>query len=226
MDFPSFLNSLTPGFTPVLSKHYQSSDFVSIDLSKSNTKLNKIDVTSAVGFQGYIKKYLNKNKAKIAYGGYLENRSLYRRSSYFADNFSAERNIHIGLDIWSPAGTEVIAPLDGRVHSFENNINFGDYGPTIVLEHQEEDWLFYSLYGHLDKTSIEDLLPGYFFKKGARLGALGASEVNGDYAPHLHFQIIQDLEGKVGDYPGVIAKEDLAHYQLNCPDPNLLLKIN
>ena len=63
-------------------------------------------------------------------------------------------------------------------------------------------------------------------KKGDIIATLGSAEVNGDYAPHLHFQIIRDMEGKTGDYPGVASARDLKHFQDNCPDPNLLLKIS
>jgi hypothetical protein len=36
------------------------------------------------------------------------------------------------------------------------------------------------------------------------------ASVNGDYAPHLHFQIISNIEDYQGDYPGVCSKSDLA----------------
>ena len=54
---------------------------------------------------------------------------------------------------------------------------------------------------------------------------IGGTEVNGDYAPHLHFQIIKDIEGFEGDYPGVSSQNNLAYYSDNCPDPNLILKL-
>lgn len=60
---------------------------------------------------------------------------------------------------------------------------------------------------------------------GDKIGAVGSAKVNGEYAPHLHFQIIEDLQGNSGDYPGVSSKEDIEFYLKNCPDPNLLLKI-
>lgn len=57
------------------------------------------------------------------------------------------------------------------------------------------------------------------------MASIGNSEVNGDYAPHLHFQIIKNIEDYWGDYPGVCNTNDLNFYIENCPDPNLLLKI-
>ncbi|MNX43456.1 hypothetical protein D3C86_739100 [compost metagenome] len=118
-----------------------------------------------------------------------------------------------------------MAPLDGKVHSFKNNIGLGDYGPTIILEHEVENEKFYTLYGHLSLESIKDLNVGKQFKKGEQIATLGNAAVNGDYAPHVHFQIIQDIEDYWGDYPGVCNSNDLNFYIENCPDPNLLLKI-
>ena len=66
---------------------------------------------------------------------------------------------------------------------------------------------------------------GDIVKKGERIATLGLPPINGDYAPHLHFQIIIDMEGKVGDYPGVCSEKTLPFYKSNCPDPNILLKI-
>ena len=66
---------------------------------------------------------------------------------------------------------------------------------------------------------------GDIVKKGEQIATLGLPPINGDYAPHLHFQIIIDMEGKTGDYPGVCGEKTLTFYEDNCPDPNLLLKI-
>ena len=66
---------------------------------------------------------------------------------------------------------------------------------------------------------------GTTVKKGEIIATLGSSPINGDYAPHLHFQIIIDIQNKIGDYPGVCSKNNLEFYSQNCPNPNLLLKI-
>ena len=168
---------------------------------------------------------LLKNKAKVAFGGYNEERNLYKRSTVFNDNQTEERNIHIGLDLWIKAGTGVLAALDGTVHSFNYNNNLGDYGPTILLKHSIKYQTFYTLYGHLSLESIATIKVGDFFTKGQQLATLGDASVNGNYAPHLHFQIIKDIATNIGDYPGVCSKKDLNYYIENCPDPNLLLKI-
>lgn len=209
----------------VIDSSIDYSDYVAIDLSASNEELSKLNITDALAFENYIEDYLSKNHAKVAFGGYQEIRNLYKRSTVFNAENSDERNIHIGLDLWIKAGTSVLAALEGTIHSLQNNTALGDYGPTIILEHQLEDIKFYTLYGHLSLDSLIDKQIGSKVKKGEVIATLGSPPINGDYAPHLHFQIIIDIQNKVGDYPGVCNKKDLEFYSENCPDPNLLLKI-
>ena len=211
--------------TKVIDSTIDYSEYIPLDLSVINKELGEKKTKNASDFEVYIQNYLEKNNVKVAYGGYIETRNMYKRSSIFKKDSQPERDIHIGLDLWIKAGTVVLAALDGKVHSFKNNIGMGDYGPTIILEHQIEDEIFYTLYAHLSLESIQNLVVGTFFKKGENLATLGNSVVNGDYPPHLHFQIIRDIDNYWGDYPGVCNINDLNFYIENCPDPNLLLKI-
>lgn len=200
-------------------------DYFPLDLSVANVNLEKINLANAIAVEAYIEEQREIFDAKIAFGGYLEKRNLYQRSAHFTNENSEERNIHIGIDLWAPTGTIVICPLDGFVHSFKNNNSVGNYGPTLVLKHQLENETFYTLYGHLSLESIKNIKIGMSFTKGQQLATLGNSSENGDYAPHLHFQIIKNIENYNGDYPGVCSTSDLDFYLKNCPDPNLLLKI-
>jgi murein DD-endopeptidase MepM/ murein hydrolase activator NlpD len=210
----------------VIDKTISKNDYVSIDLSEKISDLLEIETDNAEVFEGFIENYLSKTNSKVAYGGYIETRNIYKRSTVFKNNNSEERNIHIGMDLWIKAGTNVHSALDGKIHSFQNNTALGDYGPTIILEHTIEDCTFYTLYGHLSSKSLDDKVLGTKVTKGQIIGNLGSPPINGDYAPHLHFQIIKDLEGKKGDYPGVCSQNKVDFYKNNCPDPNLLLKIN
>ena len=209
----------------VIDASIDYSDYVAIDLSTANKKLDDFDLSNAEKFQDFIENFLLINNAKVAFGGYNEIRNIYKRSAVFKDNISDERNIHIGLDLWIQAGTNVLAALLGKVHSFQNNTSLGDYGPTIILEHEIEKIKFYTLYGHLSEESLDHLFVGKQFAKGEKLATLGNFPVNGDYAPHLHFQIIENIGDFSGDYPGVCNIKDLDYYLANCPHPNILLKI-
>lgn len=198
-----------------------------LDLSIENPDLSHVDVSSSQELEAYIWQLLKRNKAQAAYGGYLERRGIYNRSNYFNQpNPLKERNIHLGLDIWIEANTPIYAPLEGVIHSFKNNTNHGDYGPTLILEHHIGGYEFYTLYGHLSLESITNREIGQTISRGQYIANLGKAEVNGDYPPHLHFQIIRDIKNCKGDFPGVSNQLDLDLYKSNCPDPNLLLKLN
>jgi len=200
-------------------------DYVALDLSATHTDQLKLDLTNAAIFEEFIEQHLSNNNAKVAFGGYLETRNLYKRSTVFKNEITDERNIHIGLDLWIKAGTSVLAALDGKIHSFQNNTSLGDYGPTIILEHFIDNITFYTLYGHLSADSLVGKEVGKFVKKGEQIATLGTAPINGDYAPHLHFQIIKDMQNKKGDYPGVCSQKEIEFYSENCPNPNFLLKI-
>lgn len=211
----------------VIDKKYSKSDYTNIDLSVSNESLNKINVNHPKEMEEFINEFTKMNNAKVAIGGYLEIRNLYKRSKYFNEqaNLSNERNIHLGVDIWAKEGTKVLAALDGEIHSFKNNTNHGDYGPCIVLKHQLEESVFYTLYGHLSLDSIKDVKIEQSVKQGDEIAQLGDSSINGDYAPHLHFQIIKDMQNNFGDYPGVCSLNQLSFFKENCPNPMELLGI-
>ena len=225
LNFKEFLVGISNKPFRVFGTNLKNSNYTAIDLSETNLELRDVDVSSASILANYITHYIRKKGALVAFGGYNEIRNIYKRSHYFNTDKKHERNIHIGMDLWCDAETPVYVPLDGKVHSYKNNTNFGDYGPTIILKHLINNIEFYTLYGHLSLTSIKNLKVNQVFKKGEQLAVLGDANVNGDYPPHLHFQIIRDLQGFKGDYPGVCNIADLNFYLNNCPDPNLLLKL-
>ena len=225
IDFSKFLNNLSSEPLHVLVASIPKSKYIPIDLSESNETLNNVDVSSSQKLDVFVDKHIHLHDAQVAYGGYLEVRNIYKRSSHFNSQADEERNIHLGIDLWSHAETPIFAPLNGVVHSFKNNTNYGDYGPTIILMHNISGVEFYTLYGHLSLASIQNLEVGKPFKQGGKIATLGDATVNGDYPPHLHFQIIKDIQDCEGDYPGVCSKQDLEFYRINCPDPDVLLKI-
>ncbi len=209
----------------VISPEIDYSDYVPLNLSVTNPELNQHKLETTKDYEIFIQKHIDKNQGKIAFGGYIETRNLYQRSTVFKNTNSDERNIHIGLDLWINEAASIHAVLDGTIHSFQNNTALGDYGPTIILEHEVESIKFHTLYGHLSEASLIGKKVGDIVKKGEQIATLGLPPINGDYAPHLHFQIIIDMEGKIGDYPGVCNEKTLLFYKSNCPDPNFLLKI-
>lgn len=223
--FNQQLLSLSKTSVPILDDSIPLETYVPIDLSVDNPYLKQLEIANPDICQSYIDEVLKSKDGKIAYGGYLEKRNLYGDKASFSDGRTSRRDIHLGIDYWSVAGTRVVAPIAGVVHSFKNNADVGDYGPTIILEHKVNGIIFYTLYGHLSISSLDGLSVGRRFIKGEVLATLGTPDINVNYAPHLHFQIIKDLSDFSGDYPGVCSQDTLEFYRENCPDPNLLLKI-
>ena len=164
----------------------------------------------------------------IGFGGYLEARPIYTAPEFVSEKKDGKewRTIHLGLDIWSLAGTEISCPLDAVVHSFANNEGVGNYGPTIILKHVvDKDLTFYTLYGHLSMDSLEELQVGMKIKAGAPFAKLGDHTINGNWPPHLHFQVILDILDHEADYPGVAFAEDKLIYNSLCPDPQLFFDL-
>ncbi len=136
MTFEDFLDAISATASPVLDPTISYRYYQPIDLSISNKALQNVNIADADTCEAYINAYLKHSRARVAYGGYLEERNLYHGTHNFIG--TEQRNIHLGLDLWAPVETPVTAVLNGRVHSFQNNMNSGDYGPTIILSHQIE----------------------------------------------------------------------------------------
>ncbi len=208
-----------------------------LDLTKNNTALTEFIFNDTAAFSEYIQQELNKTNSRYLIGGYNELREMYKRSALFnfektqlrtADisfNNTEPRRLHLGIDIWGAAGTEVYAPLGGMVHSFANNNNYGDYGATIILQHQIDMVPFYTLYGHLSLKDISALRHGQVITRGQCFAHFGTPIENGNWPPHLHFQVIEDMQLKEGDYPGVCKASEAVKYLANCPNPNLILNM-
>ncbi|MBC5775038.1 peptidoglycan DD-metalloendopeptidase family protein [Pontibacter sp. KCTC 32443] len=222
-ELSELLRRHTTAFAPVIDTDLQSNVVCRLDFTAENTLLQQTDLVDTATFNEAVNQMLAEQNAIVGVGGYFEDRSIYRRSSHF-DAAAESRNLHLGIDIWMEAGTPVYTPLDATVHSFQDNNNFGDYGPTIILQHELEGVTFYTLYGHLSRKSLEGLEVGKTLKKGDRIAWLGNYPENGDWPPHLHFQIMATMEGRSGDFPGVAAASDRAHFEQICPNPNLILQ--
>lgn len=220
-ELESVLMKNKPGFHPVVEFNPQSEKLFHFDFTSANTELSVSEISDTNVFSQYINDKLKNSGSKYGIGGYKENRTLYRRSKLF--NGEEPRSIHLGIDIWGPAGTKVYAPLGGVIHSFAFNDNFGDYGATVILLHQLDRIIFYTLYGHLSLHDIAGLNEGSYIIRGQQIGHFGEAKENGNWPPHLHFQVIKDMRESKGDYPGVCALRESKEYLANCPDADLVL---
>jgi len=209
-----------------------------VPFNKANDKLLLMDFTTTnktltpeifddtEKFSSYMNTQLQNANALYGIGGYNENRAIYSRSKHFDSLLNKEpRRIHLGIDIWGKEDTPVFAPLGGMVHSFAYNDQFGDYGATIVLLHQLDGMPFYTLYGHLSLEDIATLKDGEYISIGQKFAHFGNAKENGNWPPHLHFQVIENMELKRGDYPGVCTITEREKYLSNCTDPDFILNM-
>lgn len=193
------------------------------DFTANNMALTTAILADTTMFTDWVDQKLAQSKARYGIGGYNEHRTIYSRSAHF-DAGTEPRRLHLGIDIWGPAETPIFNFYAAKVHSFEFNDQFGDYGATIILQYQLDDLTLYALYGHLSLASLNGLKEGQVIPAGKQFASFGIAAENGHWPPHLHFQLMFDMEGKKGDYPGVCQFTNRAIYLNNCPDPALILK--
>ncbi|MBC7850086.1 MAG: peptidoglycan DD-metalloendopeptidase family protein [Chitinophagaceae bacterium] len=198
-----------------------------MDFTENNSELTTDIIENTNSFSEYIDRTLSIGNYKFGIGGYNELRTVYSRSALFNSKPGDEpRRLHLGTDIWGKTGTPVSAFMGGMVHSFANNDQFGDYGPTIVLVHQLEGMAFYTLYGHLGIADIANKTEGQYISRAEKIGHFGEPRENGQWPSHLHFQVIMDIGMYEGDYPGVCKFSERQHFLANCPDPDSILQLN
>jgi len=141
----------------------------------------------------------------LGLGPWGERRIIY--TAPFFESVLAEgtrRNVHLGLDIFAPAGTEMFTPVAATVVAATINPEPQDYGGLILLEHEPEPGLrFWTLWGHLDHASVRERRVGERLDAGAFVARLGDFAENGGWVPHVHLQLSTTHYEDVSIIPGV-----------------------
>jgi 4-aminobutyrate aminotransferase-like enzyme/Ser/Thr protein kinase RdoA (MazF antagonist) len=192
-----------------------------LDLSVSSLDLgNNSNFSTIKNFEKTISRMLENAGASIGYGGYGEVRPFYTTDAYSVMSNAGPqwRTVHLGTDIWAKPETPVLVPFNGKVNSFRDNAGDCNYGPTIILEHEiSKELKFFTLYGHLSRESLKGVSIGMPVSKGQQIAAIGSPPENGNWPPHLHFQLMLDMLGMEGDFPGVAFPEEQAVWLSLCP---------
>lgn len=200
---------------------------VPLDLSVSSTWLgHREEFNDLELFQFKIDRLQKQQPDKIIAGGYLEPRSLYTSNEYerIGNNGPESRTIHLGIDFWLAEGTPIHALFDSEVVIAVNDAGNKEYGGLLVLKHQFDTLEFYTLYGHLTVASATAHNKGDQIKKGEKIAELATFPENGNWAPHLHFQVMLSLLGHTTDFPGVTYTDQMLTWKSICPNPNLLFR--
>ena len=225
----SWLEQNRDSFGPLVDDDLQSDDLLMLDLSVGSLLLG--DNWNGGDEPALTAKIFSRMQAagvEVGIGRYNEARLVYTSEAFRVqtDELPEHRTVHLGIDLYKHSGAPIYAPLDGVVFSFADNEAPLDYGPTIILQHRIDDHTtFYTLYGHLDPASLNELEIGAPVVKGRQIGTIGKTESNGGWTPHLHFQIILDLLGESVNFPGVARPGERDIWLSICPDPNLILDI-
>jgi 4-aminobutyrate aminotransferase-like enzyme/Ser/Thr protein kinase RdoA (MazF antagonist) len=154
----------------------------------------------------------------LAIGRYGEERPIYRGPQY-KDPEGRSRTVHLGCDLFLPAGANVRSPFAGVIEERDDRALPYDYGGVLLIRHDG----FWTLHGHLEPDSIAHWSPGDPVEAGQIIAQMGPPEVNGGWDPHLHLQLFTHLAGGGTDLPGVAYPDELDLWQSISPDPNLLL---
>lgn len=206
-----------------------------LDLSVGSLDLPHPDEIARPGrLDAWVEERLAAARATVGVGRWDEARLLYDRPSFATESNDGPggRTVHLGLDLFAPAGTPVRSPLAGAVSAVANNAGARDYGPTLIVRHATDGGaVFHTLYGHLSKASLDRHAPGDAVAPGDELGRLGSPDENGGWPPHLHFQVVAldslDDDGRPriaepGDFPGVAEAGLQRVWESVAPDPTPL----
>ncbi len=199
-----------------------------VDLSAASTTVRADEAGAPPArFDALIRSVVDGDLAAVGVGGYGEQRLIYTGAEYVrgGDLEAERRTVHLAVDVWTPAGAEVCAPLPGTVAVVHDNDSRLDYGPVVILKHStDEGATFFSLYGHLATATLSHLQVGQRVAAGAVIGWVGTPPTNGDWAPHVHVQLILDLLDLAHDYPGVCLASQRSTWLGLSPDPGPLLR--
>lgn len=224
-----WLASHAPEAADVVAQDLSEAPVVVFDLSAGSLELglpDEYDTTEK--FTQLLFARMAMENAVAGIGRHDEPRLIYKSEDFatLGENGVEYRTVHVGFDIFQPAGSPVFAAFDGTLHSFADNDARCDYGPCIIIEHTtDEGVVFYTLYGHLSRESLKGLRVGTHIQRGHQIATMGDYPINGDWPPHLHFQIINDLLDYNGTFPGVARSSDREVWRSLCPDPNVVIGV-
>lgn len=211
-------------FSPILGEPLTDQNSKAVDFGLTSRVLALVtNLTDPAAFAEPLRLHLGEDK--IGIGFYNEVRPIYL-ADMFAIDHHQRRTAHLGVDIFAPPETPIYAPLAGQVHSLAEYAETQDYGPVLILRHEPSDDLcFYTLYGHLSPESLDRWAVGETVHAGAPLASIGDYPRNGNWTPHLHFQIVVDLLDFGDNCPGVCAPSLRDLWTSLSPDPNHILRL-
>lgn len=215
----------------ILSEELQQRGGHQLNFAANDPNTDGLNISEPEVVQPFIQTQLEVHNVDYLFGGYNTERATYHSDLFDGDGEGNQvdpadvRNIHLAFDVWLQPGTPIHAPLPATVYSVHNNNYHLDYGPTVILEHELDGLTFWSLYGHLQTETLNNIQNGQRLEAGEQFAWIGDSHENIGWTPHLHAQILTDLDGNTVDFPGLCSQNSREYYTTLCPDPALLFNL-
>ncbi len=221
-------------FGSIVEVDLQTDPLLVMDTSVGSSDLpGPVDPDDTAAMTRDVFRQIEDSNCVAGIGQYDEYRLIYNTDD-FIDATGHQRTLHLGIDIFMPAGSPVFSPWDGTVFaaSFEK-VHLG-YGGTLILQHRipDEDGVekgttrvFYTLFGHLSLRSITRMKAGQPVFRGQKIAEMGDASENGHWPPHVHFQIITHMLHHTDTFVGVGSHAYRNVWLSLCPDPNRILGI-
>ncbi|WP_437437234.1 aminotransferase class III-fold pyridoxal phosphate-dependent enzyme [Shinella daejeonensis] len=209
-------------FSPVVRPRTAKPKVTALDFSQANA--DEWAGLDTPAFEARIFDRIARDGSDFAIGLYGEDRVIYKGDAFETVTEGERRTTHLGIDIFAPAGEPVHAPFAGKIAFIHDDaVDYG-FGPTVLIEHSTDDGtVFWTLYGHLARAGVEKLSIGQPIAKGEAFAAFGAAAENGNWAAHLHFQIVTDHLGLGGRMHGVGVRDQWQVWRAVSPDPSVVL---
>ncbi|MBI2253559.1 MAG: aminotransferase class III-fold pyridoxal phosphate-dependent enzyme [Proteobacteria bacterium] len=212
-------------FGPVVATSLDRGHVAILDASLAPERLSHPSQDGGENLTAWWRAEIARVNPRIGIGRYAEDRGIYDHPD--APREANPRKIHHAIDIFLPAGTEVLCPYPGTIEDFANDTERHGFGGILILRHETDQGVpFWTFYGHLAPAGLAGLKRGQNVAQGAVIGRLAAEAENGDWPPHLHFQLMTHLMG--WDALGVIGISWVSQWELwreICPNPNIILGI-
>ncbi len=221
----SWLDSERGNFADIIGTSLNSVAMHSLSVEASSCPQSPFEMTKVEAKEMGAERFAAE---EVFLGHYKEPRLIYTEAAFSEGPWKASnrRTVHLGADIFAPAGTLVAPPLDADVIAVERCDAYLDYGGLVILQHETAQGdAFRTLYGHLDWQSLDQLKPGQPLARGQHFARIGDTSENGGWRAHLHFQLCVIPQGVSDNWPGAADPDELSFWTDVFPNPAALLNI-
>ncbi|KQV16308.1 4-aminobutyrate aminotransferase [Rhizobium sp. Root1203] len=226
-DVVRWLENNAHDFAAIIRPTVKQPKVATFDFSEAAIETEGWEGLNSAAAENLISARILKEGADFGIGLYGENRAIYKGDAFETTVASQRRSVHLGIDIFAPAHEPIHAPFGGTVAFLNDDaVQFG-FGPTVLLEHKTNGGdIFWTLYGHLSRDRWATLSIGQAIAKGEAFAAFGTPEENGQWSPHLHFQIVTDHLGLEARMHGVGVAAQWQIWREISPDPSVVFGLS